>query len=116
MVKSSDQSCAVLGSRAQRSWPRFKNFPIMCQLFKLIRQLWRLLQDMEKYINKQMKELEDRTKIACDMRIATYYGKIENMMVSFPFLCLKAGFWLDFFSNFRGMKEKKLTTISENYR
>ena len=94
MVEISDQSCAVLGSRAQRSWPRFKNFPIMCQLFKLIRQLWRLLQDMEKYINKQMKELEDRTKNACDMRIKTYYGKIENMIkksvVSFPLLCLKS--------------------------
>ena len=39
MVEISDQSCAVLGSRAQRSWPRFKNFPIMCnnqELFSAI--------------------------------------------------------------------------------
>ena len=36
MVETSDQSCAVLGSRTQRarSCPRFKNFPTMCRADK----------------------------------------------------------------------------------
>ena len=93
---------------------------------------------MEKYIKDQMKELEDRTKTACDMRIETIYQSIDRMirksLVSFQFLCLKRekiasrsythtlvydqkqDFYLTFFSNFRGMKEKKLTSISKNYR
>ena len=49
---------------------------------------------MEKYIKDQMKELEDRTKTACDMRIETSYQSIDRMirksLVSFQFLCVKS--------------------------
>ena len=39
MVEISDQSCAVLGSRANRSWPRRENFLTMCHSYLRIHYL-----------------------------------------------------------------------------